>query len=369
MTMQAQRRMDGATMADRTAAELGYRMPAEWEAHAAVWVSWPENVETWPGVMDAAREQFDAWVEVMRSVVPVCTTQALGLATDDAWIRDYGPIFVVRDADADAAAGAADVAGMAGGVAGAGPLALHDFRFDGWGGKYGPRALDDAVPAWVAKALRIGSWQHDVVVEGGAIDVDGRGTALVAEASVLDFRRNPGLSRAAAERLLAETLDVRQAIWLRGNLAGDDTDGHVDNLARFVAPDVVALATAGPEHPDHATLQETRRLLEAARTAQGRALQLVDLPMPEPVSYDFPPDRWSPGGREPLPASYANFLITNGAVFVPAFGQPSDDHAARVLEGVFPGRRIMPVRCEHLIVGLGGLHCLSQQQPAGPGAG
>ncbi len=343
----------------RPAAELGYRMPAEFEPQSCVWVSRPHNVETWPGVMQQAREQFEAWVEVMRSFVPVCTTQAMNLRTDDAWIRDYGPLFVVREPGATGSAEEAE------------PLtdiALHDFRFDGWGGKYGEHPLDDAVPGQVAAALGVTWWRHDVVVEGGAIDVDGRGTALVAEASLLDERRNPGLTRDAAERLLAQTLGVRHVIWLRGSLAGDDTDGHVDNLARFVAPGRVVLPLAGPEHRDHATLLENRRLLGQARTAGGEGIELVELPMPEPILHDFPPDRFGPGGRGPLPASYANFLITNDAVFLPAFGQVSDERAARVLEQVCSGRRIIPVRCEHLIVGLGGLHCLSQQQPAGPSA-
>ncbi|HEX7009926.1 MAG TPA: agmatine deiminase family protein, partial [Phycisphaeraceae bacterium] len=166
------------------------------------------------------------------------------------------------------------------------------------------------------------------------------------------------------EAKLHETLGTRHVIWLPGGIAGDDTDGHIDDVARFVSPDTVVIASAPPGHPDHEALARNRAALEAARDQDGRRLTVVDLPMPEPINYNYPPDRFGPGGPSPLPASYANFLITNGAVFVPVFNQKRDDEALRVLGQVMPSRTVVPVRCDALVVGLGGVHCLSQQQPA-----
>ncbi|MEX1016197.1 MAG: agmatine deiminase family protein [Phycisphaeraceae bacterium] len=328
---------------DRTAVELGYRMPAEWEPHSAVWLTPPHNVETWPLVMDRAVQQFEAWVDMLRCCVPVCTTQAMQIPTNDSWIRDYGPIFVINRQ---------------------GDLAAHDFHFNGWGGKYEQRDRDDVVPQHIARQLGLPLWVHDLVLEGGSIDVNGQGTLLTTEQCLLNPNRNPHLSRQQIEARLHETLGTTHVIWLPGGIEGDDTDGHIDDIARFIAPDTVAALRAPQHHPDHAMLERNWQVLRQARGQNGRPFTLVELPVPDPIHFDYPADRFGPGGPAPLPASHANFLITNGTVFVPTFGQPSDDAALRTLEQAMPGYTILGVRSEWLIVGLGALHCLSQQQPA-----
>ncbi|MFA9479211.1 agmatine deiminase family protein [Phycisphaerales bacterium AB-hyl4] len=327
-----------------TAAELGYRMPAEWEPHAAVWLTPPHNVETWPVVMEKAIAQYDAWVDAMRKAVPVSTTQELNIPTNDSWIRDYGPIFVVhRDLG----------------------LACHDFQFNGWGNKYEHRDYDDVVPQHIARQLHLPIWIHDLVLEGGSIEVNGRGTVLTTEQCLLNENRNPHLTREQIETKLHETLGTTHVIWLPGGIEGDDTDGHIDDIARFINPDTVAALRAPQHHPDHDTLEQNWQVLQQARDQGNRKLNLIELPVPETITFDYPADRFGPGGPAPLPASYANFLITNGSVFVPTFGQPNDELALRTLDDAMPEHIITPVRSEWLVVGLGALHCLSQQQPAG----
>lgn len=337
----------------RSAAELGYRMPAEWEPQSAVWVTRPHNVETWPVVMERALEQFDAWIDQLRRHVPVCVTQSLNIPTNDSWIRDYGPIFVVKDRPATSGS--------------ATPLlAMHDFHFNAWGAKYELRELDDLLPQHVAHQLNLPIWVHDLVLEGGSIEVNGRGTLLTTEQCLLNPNRNPALSRRQIEAALSAALNTPNIIWLPGGIEGDDTDGHIDDIARFVNPTTIAAIRAPKNHPDHDMLERNWQALQAARDEQGGRFTLIPLPVPDPITFNYPPDRFGPGGESPLPASYANFLITNEAVFVPVFGQPNDEPALKALEQACPEHAIIPVRSEWLVVGLGALHCLSQQQPAVP---
>jgi len=329
---------------EASASALGYRMSAEFEPLEAVWLTPPENAETWPGCLDQAQRQFSDWADQLAEAVTVRTTRDLGIPTNDSWIRDYGPVFVVREGDPT--------------------LACHDFHFNTWGGKYEVRDLDDVVPQHIARSLSLPVWVHDFVLEGGSIDVNGRGTVMTTEQCLLSPNRNPGLSREQIEAKLRETLGTTHVIWLPGGITGDDTDGHIDDVARFIAPGMVAAISAGPGHPDHAMTQANLAVLRQAVDQAGRALEVVELPVPEPMDYDYPGD-----GRRPVPASYANFLIANRHVFVPIFGQPADDVALHVLDDSMPGYRVIPVRAEHLVVGLGALHCLSQQQPAAPGSG
>jgi len=246
-----------------------------------------------------------------------------------------------------------------------GRLACHDFAFDGWGGKYhaAEYTADDAVPRHIARALGIPVRSHEFVLEGGAIDVDGRGAALLSRRCLLEPGRNGGGSRSRVEAILAETLGVQRLIWVPGAITGDDTDGHVDTLARFIGSRRVAIARAPADHPDHDTLEAVRATLREARDAAGEALELLELPAPEPMRFDYPPDRFDAGGRAMLPASYLNFVIVNGAVLVPAFGQPADSAACRALDNAMPAHTVIPVRSEHLIIGRGGPHCLTMHQP------
>jgi len=328
-----------------SAAALGYRMPGEFEPIDAVWLTYPHNRETWPGNFDRACEQYDFFMsQVARFANVELTGEKHGWPTNDSWIRDYGPIFVT-----DATGG----------------LGCHDFHFNGWGGKYNAEYHDDdLIPQRVAAALDLPIWIHDLVLEGGSIEVNGRGTVMTTAQCLLNDNRNPHLDRAAIEAELGAALGVDHVIWLPGGILGDDTDGHIDDIARFIAPNAVAAVKPDdPSHPDHDMLQRNWAALASAVDQDGQPLELIPLPAPEPIQYDFPPDRFGPGGRHPVPASYANFLIVNEAVLVPTFAQPSDEVALRRLDDAMPAHTVIGVPGDQLVVGLGALHCLSQQQP------
>lgn len=328
----------------QTAAALGYHMPAEWEPLAAVWLSKPHNPTTWPGCLKEAQAQHANFAAQLRRFVTVqIVGEDLELATDDAWIRDYGPIFVKNAA---------------------GELACHDFHFNNWGGKYGDCGNDDVVPQHVARRLGIPVWIHDFVLEGGSIEVNGAGTVMTSESCLLGPGRNAGLTRVDIDAALHAFLGTRHAIWLPAGIEGDDTDGHIDDLARFVDAATVAAVRAPAGHPDHDVLERNWDVLGQARDQDGRRIERVALPMPEPRSWYFPAEDDWPGGERLVPASYANFLIVNRAVLVPTFAQASDDAALRLFEQLFPGREVVGVPAQFLVVGLGSLHCLSQQQPA-----
>jgi agmatine deiminase len=324
----------------------GYSLPPEWAPQSCVWLVPPHNDETWPGCFTQAAEQFAVFREALSEVTPVRTPGQFGITTNDSWVRDFGPISVLNPDHPQT------------------PLIYHDFVFNGWGGKYEQRDLDDVVPTKLGEALGVPVVHHDLVLEGGSIEVNGAGTVMTTEQCLLNENRNPRLTRQQIEAELNAALGTRHVVWLPGGIAGDDTDGHIDDVARFVAPDRVAVITAPEDHPDHAVLQRNLDALRAARDQDGKPFDLVELPVPEAIEYDFPPDRFGPGGRGPVPASYANFLISNGSVFVPVFGQRGDDAALRAVERALPGYRVTPIRAEWLVVGLGALHCLSMQQPA-----
>ena len=355
----AHTRIDGfdeLTTPEADAATLGYRMPGEFEPIEAVWLAPPENAETWPGCLEQAQKQFADWVSLLKRAVTVRSTTELGIETNDSWIRDFGPIFVVREGAAEKTRGLSTAASLA--AAGReGALACHDFHFNTWGEKYEVRDLDDVAPQHIARHLGTAIWVHDFVLEGGSIDVNGRGTVLTTEQCLLNPNRNPGLARAQIEAKLHSVLGTNCVIWLPGGIEGDDTDGHIDDVARFISPDTVVAISAEPGHPDHAMTEANLAVLRQARDQSGNRLNIMELPVPQPIMYDYP------GSLSPVPASYANFLIANSHVFVPVFGQAADDQALKVLSGVMPGFSVVPVRAEHLVVGLGALHCLSQQQP------
>ncbi len=348
-----------ASVTDAPAA-AGFRWPAEWEPHRATWLSWPHNPETWPGRLDAAEAAFDRMVEVLAQGETVCINvvdsameervsrriAALGPATeravelhriptDDAWVRDHGPVFVTR---------------------GEGPpreRALVDFRFDAWGGKYPPWDRDDAVPSRVAEAVGLRRFVSDAVLEAGSIDGDGAGHVLTTESCLLNPNRG-GRSREQAESLLKVVLGARRVLWLGDGIAGDDTDGHVDDITRFVGPGrIVTAVEDDPGDVNHAPLAANLERLRGMVDLEGRRFDVTTLPMPRPVVVD--------GVR--CPASYANFYVANGSVLMPSFGDPADAEARAVLSECFPGRRVEPIPCRDLVVGLGAVHCLTQQEP------
>jgi agmatine deiminase len=321
-------------------------MPAEWEPHAATWLVWPHNPETWPGVLEQAEREYRALVEALARSEPVhvlvqdrahgervrgrlgsIAAQLHLVPTNDSWMRDIGPTFVLDDAG--------------------GRLAI-DWTFNSWGGQYPPWDLDDAVGAHVARLAGVRALRSEWVIEGGALEVDGRGTLIVTEPSVLDPRRNPGRTKREFEALAAELLGASRVVWLDAILSGDDTHGHVDDIARFVAPGrVVCARGSDPGDPDFAPL-------ERCASALAKHFQVIDLPLPAPVEAD----------GERLPASYANFYVANRAVLVPVFGDPADARALAVLAPLFPGRELVPIPSRTLVRGLGAVHCLTQQEPA-----
>ena len=336
-------------------------MPAEWEPQAAVWLSWPHERGTWPGnfrpippVFAAIVAQISRFEEVRINLARALQPRARALIarakadlarvrfydhpTDDAWCRDHGPIFVRNDRT--------------------GEVAVTDWRFNAWGRKYPDYARDNRIPRRVARALDLRRFSNRMVLEGGSIEVNGEGLLLTTEACLLNPNRNPRLTREQIEGELRRFLGVRSVLWLGDGIAGDDTDRHVDDLSRFFRPDGIVTAVERRRgDPNARVLQENLERLRDLRTPGGARFRLVELPMPQPCFYA--------GHR--LPASYANFLIINGAVLMPAFRQPRrDGAAAAVLRGCFPGREIVPIDCLELVWGLGTLHCISQQQPASP---
>jgi agmatine deiminase len=341
-------------------------MPAEWETHEATWIAWPHNVADWPG-----RFAPIPWVyaEIVRKIVPgelvrilvqdpahqaravrVLARAGVDLArvefyhieTDRGWTRDYGPVFLRRPTTRPR-------------------LAVVDFRFNAWA-KYPDFARDDRVAARAAAALQVPllparTPAGPLVLEGGAVDVNGRGSVLTTEQCLLDTRvqpRNPALDRAALETALRDHLGAANVLWLADGIAGDDTHGHVDDCARFTSPSTIALCReSNPEDPNYRPLEENRERLADARLENGSRPTLVELPMPAPLVCD--------GQR--LPASYANFYIANAAVLLPTFNDPADRLALGILADLFPDRPVVGIHAVDLVWGLGTLHCLTQQQP------
>ena len=349
-------------MQSTTDSAAGYRMPAEWAPHQATWLSWPHNLDTWADHLPAVER-------VMAEVVAALATGELvrinvrdsghgyhvqkllaGKApaervvfhqfpTNDAWCRDHGAIFVNRPADQ-----------------GASLLAL-DFQYNAWGGKYPPFDLDNVIPERMAAALGVPVQSTPMVLEGGSIEVNGRGTLLTTEQCLLNPNRNPGMTRSAIEDRLRTLLGVTQIVWLGEGIVGDDTDGHIDDLTRFVAEDLVVTAVEqDPADENYAALKENRERLAGIQLPDGRPLRVVELPMPAPLYR----------GSTRLPASYANFYVGNRVVLLPTFNCPADEEAAAILARSFPGRRIVSLDCRDVVVGLGTFHCLTQQVPIAP---
>ena len=361
-----------ATRAKLPAAQ-GYRMPAEWEPHESTWLAWPHFRGDWPGKFEpipwvyaeiirnlARHERVDLIVndasgeKQARAVLEKAAALSENIRfhrwrTDRVWTRDSGCIFLTSSAN----------------HAASGPLALH-FLFNAWA-KYPNYKFDEkngermaqAANAHVVQPFAVDSSKdkHRVVLEGGSIDVNGRGTLITTEECLLSTRqqRNPAMDRAAYEKLFADYLGVQSVIWLDSGIAGDDTHGHVDDITRFVAPNTAVTMVEPNERSDnHAPLHANLGRLKNARTADGQKLEIVELPMPRPVVFK---------GRQ-LPASYANFYIANGAVLVPVFNDPNDRIALNILAELFPAREIVPIYSGDLIWGFGALHCMTQQQPA-----
>jgi len=343
---------------DRTPAALGYRMPAEWHQHEATWLTWPKDPVTWPDRVPAVQEIFlqliDALTphervrllvdnaDVAADVRARCRGRAAALAnldlievvTVDSWIRDYGPNFLLGPE---------------------GQLAFNHWGFNAWGGKYEALMRDASVPARLDLLAGVTTFVPGLVLEGGSIDVNGAGTVLTTEQCLLHPNRNPGVGKADLEAALRCHLGVQQVFWLGEGIEGDDTDGHVDDITRFVAADTIVTAVEDdPADANHEPLRDNLARLQAARQPDGRPWRIVTLPMPGHLMAD--------GDR--LPASYANFYIANRVVLAPIYGHANDQPAIAILQELFPSHRVVPIPCEPLVWGMGSIHCVTQQQPA-----
>lgn len=335
-------------------ADQGYRMPAEWEPHAATWLSWPHNPATWPGkfepipgvyaklVETLARHErvriLAGGAEVMRQardmVGRLDNVELFDIPTNDCWMRDHGPTFLVGQTALEPA--------------------LVDWEYNAWGGKYPPFDLDNRVPTELARRLDRRRFAPGIVLEGGAVDVNGKGTLLTTEQCLLNPNRNPNLSRAEIEQYLADYLAAPHVLWLAGGIVGDDTDGHIDELARFVNPTtVVAAVESDPADENYAPLQDNLARLRGFRDQDGRPLDVIPLPMPAPIHH----------AGQRLPACYANFYIANGLVVVPQFNDPADAAAVQTLARLFPDRQVIGLPAVDLAWGLGAYHCITQQEP------
>ena len=332
-------------------AALGYRMPAEWEPHAATWLSWPRREGiSFPGAFDRVMPAFRRMVEALLASEPVCINVSNGaheaeaakvleglppdrltfyrIPTNEPWCRDHGPIFLTRAEEPS--------------------LAIVDWDYNAWGGKYPPCDLDEVVPTRVAEILNLPVFYPRMILEGGAIDANGAGALLTTESCLLNKNRNPNLNREQVEERLRDFLGVREILWLARGTEGDDTDGHIDNLARFVSErKVVAMVEKDRADENYEPLQENLRRLG------GFGLDILTIPMPKKIMRE--------GMR--LPASYANFYIANTIVLCPTFADPADEAALSILRECFPNRRVVGIDCRELIWGLGTFHCLTQQQP------
>jgi agmatine deiminase len=349
-----------------TAAVSGFRMPAEWEPHAATWLAWPHNKSDWPGKFGPIPWVFG---EIVRRISPAERVRLLvgqktepearrvlkaagvdleqidflTIATDRGWTRDTGPIFVRRDEPPA-------------------EVAIARFRFNAWA-KYPDWKKDVRIPERAAarfgyRTFPVTVGEHELVLEGGSIDVNGRGTLLTTEECLLDPEvqvRNPGLGREDLEAALADSLGVTNVLWLGRGIAGDDTHGHVDDLCRFVGERTVVLCQeTNSRDANYRALKENRERLEGMRLEDGSKIEVVDLPMPAPLMFK--------GQR--LPASYANFYVANAAVLVPTFNDPNDRKALGILTELFNGRPVVGIHAVDLVWGLGTIHCLTQQEPA-----
>jgi agmatine deiminase len=372
-----------------TPAELGYYMPAEWRRHTATWLTWPKDPETWPGLVPQVEEIF---LEMMAALAPNETVNLLvddvpaehtvrsrcafsgaenirfhQIPTVDSWIRDYGPNFIVPDKlqlVADSERGPLANREDKQKFAGHQPehrLAYNDWIFNAWGNKYEELKRDDSIPARLESVLKVPRFEPGIVMEGGSIEVNGAGCVLTTEQCLLNPNRNPHLSKKEIEQYLRNYLGVEKVLWLGEGIVGDDTDGHIDDIARFIAPNVIVCAVEDdPEDVNYKLLQDNLKRLQKMSDARGNPFEIVAIPMPGVVGGKSTSAR----NLDRLPASYTNFYIANNVVLAPIFGHKNDARALETIEQVFPKRRVVGINCEPLVWGMGTIHCVTQQQPA-----
>ena len=345
-----------------TPAELGYQMPAEWRRHEATWLTWPKDPLTWP---DRVPLVEDIFLQMMAALAPYETVNLLiddaeteqkvrsrckfagsenirfhQICTVDSWIRDYGPNFLINSK---------------------GGVAYNDWIFNAWGNKYEELKQDDSIPARLESVLGLPRFVPGIVMEGGSIEVNGAGVVMTTDQCLLNPNRNRELTRSEIEEYLREFLGVQKVLWLGEGIVGDDTDGHIDDIARFVSGTTIVCALEeDPADANYKLLQENLTRLRRATDINGRAFDVVTLPMPGVVGAS---GDTSPRQLDRLPASYANFYIANNVVLVPIFGHANDKRALEIMQSLFPDRRAVGINCEPLVWGMGTIHCVTQQQP------
>jgi len=343
----------------RTPKELGYYFPAEFAPHAATWLSWPHKEASWPGKIQSIYPSYVTFIKeltkgeqvkinvtdaqmqqqatdwLLRFDVDLTRVDFFHHPTNDAWCRDHGPAFLINPAAAQ-------------------KKAIVDWGYNAWGNKYPPYDLDDVIPTRIAEHYQIPVWHPGIVMEGGSVEFNGAGALLTSRACLLNPNRNPHLNQDSIEQYLRNYYGVDQILWVDEGIVGDDTDGHIDDLTRFVNADtVLATVESDPADENYELLQTNLRQLKAMRLSGNRSLNVIELPMPPALVYE----------DQRLPCSYANFYIANGAVIVPVFNCKQDETALRIIEQCFPDRKVVGIDSVDIIWGLGSFHCLSQQEP------
>ncbi|MFI5124837.1 MAG: agmatine/peptidylarginine deiminase [Chitinophagales bacterium] len=343
-----------------TPKELGYRFPAEFEPHAATWLSWPHKEASWPGKINSIYPAYCAFIKAVseKEFVHInvsdkemeifasdkLKTLSVDLnrvrffihPTNDAWCRDHGPAFLINPSAVQ-------------------PKIIVDWNYNAWGNKYPPFNLDDQIPTLIAAEYNIPVLYPEIIMEGGSVDFNGQGTLVTSESCLLNKNRNPNLSQSEIEEHLYAYYGVDQVLWVKDGIVGDDTDGHIDDTVRFVNSDtVMAVVEENRSDDNYKLLQQNLKDLKSFKLLNGKQLNIIELPMPDKVLFD----------DQRLPASYANFYIANGLVIVPTFRSAKDEKALRIIAESFPGRSIVGIDSTDIIWGLGSFHCLSQQEPA-----
>lgn len=337
--------------------KLGYSFPPEWAKQEAMWLSWPHKEASWPGKIDTIYKPYCEFIKVVAQGQKVRINvkdeamkdfamgklQEVGAnlsqiefyfhETNDAWCRDHGPAFVIKN----------------------GEKAIVDWGYNAWGNKYPPYDLDDVIPTKIGKHFGLRVFHPQIVMEGGSVEFNGAGTILTSEACLLNENRNPDLNKEQIEAYLKEFYGAEQVLWVGDGIIGDDTDGHIDDITRFVNENtVLTVVETNPLDENYLLLQENLERLKTMTLLDGSKLNIVALPMPSPVIYE----------DTRLPASYANFYIANQVVVVPVFNDVNDQKALEIIQSVFPDRKVVGIDSTDIIWGLGSFHCLSQQEPA-----
>ncbi len=343
-----------------TPSQLKYYFPAEWAPHAATWLSWPHKDASWPGKIQTVYPIYAQFVKALTEGEQVCINvnnasmqeeaqrwlSEIGTdlskvsfylhSTNDAWCRDHGPAFLVSP-DAPW------------------KKVVVKWKYNAWGEKYPPHDLDNQIPFRIAEVRKLPVFQPGIVMEGGSVEFNGKGTVLTTTACLLNPNRNPQLTQTQIEQYLCDYYGVTNVLWLGDGIVGDDTDGHIDDITRFVNEDtVVTIVEENRNDENYEPLQENLKLLHQMRLENGKPLNIIELPMPSAVIYE----------DQRLPASYANFYIGNAAVVVPTYRDKNDDKALEILTNCFPDRKVIGLDSTDIIWGLGSFHCLSQQEPA-----